>query len=69
MIKEGSAVDLGAIYLHNESKKREQPSPRNFEVLGVSYGTVGRNGALLKDKKTGRLYGIASRCSALYYYV
>jgi len=37
-----------------------------FEVMAVSYGTYGMNGALLKGYTTGGLYVITARNSTLF---
>ena len=66
LIKEGAAIDLGEIYA-KKAKNNTQPKASEFETIGVSYGTYGMNGALLMRK--GKLYGIPSRSSALFYYV
>lgn len=69
LVKEGAAVDLNALYLKNAANPSKLPKPTEFEVLGISVGSVGRNGALLKHKKTGKMYGITSRSSALFYFL
>ena len=41
----------------------------NFEVLNVSMGYYGANGALLRDRDTRELYAITSAKSTLYYVI
>lgn len=41
----------------------------NFEVLNVSMGYYGANGALLRDRDTRELYAITSAESTLYYVI
>ena len=62
LIKEGAAIDLSAMY-----GKKNYPKAKEFDVIAISYGIYGMNGALLMRK--GKLYGIASRNTALFYYV
>ena len=41
----------------------------DFEVLNVSMGYYGANGALLRDKATRELYAITCEESTLYYVI
>lgn len=41
----------------------------NLEVIAMSFGVYGMNGALLQDKDSGERYAIPSRNTALFYYV
>lgn len=41
----------------------------DFEVLNVSMGYYGANGALLRDRATKELYAITSAESTLYYVI
>lgn len=41
----------------------------SVDVLGVSYGVYGMNGALLKGRTTGKLYAITARNTMLFRYV
>ena len=60
LIKEGAAVNI------DEMKTR--PSRRDLDVIGISYGTAGMNGALFIHKN-GKMYAIPSRSSSLYEYI
>lgn len=66
LIKEGTAIDLAEVY-KKHLKDGKYPRKSEFTIIGISHGTAGMNGALLIRK--GKLYGITSNGSALYYYV
>lgn len=38
----------------------------NFDVLNISMGTYGTNGALLKDRESGEIYAIVNRSTNLF---
>lgn len=41
----------------------------SVDVLAVSHGIYGMNGALLKGRESGKLYGITARNTMLFRYV
>lgn len=58
MIRSGEATEL----------VRKNQIARGYDVIAVSSGMYGINGALIRSK-SGKLYGIPDRSSLLYYYV
>lgn len=63
IIKNGYAKDISTVANVEAFRQDKQ-----LEQIGYSMGVNGKNGALLKDRKTGALYAIASRCSNLDYF-
>lgn len=63
-IKEG--IRCGAIIELTDTRQIESG---DLENIAMSFGIYGMNGGVWRHRKTGKLYGIASRCSALFYYV
>lgn len=61
LVKEGAATDI--------EKMTTKPKRSELELLGISYGTNGMNGALFHNRKNGKLYAITQRSSALFEYV
>lgn len=59
LVKEGAATDI--------EKMKKRPRTVDLELLGISMGINGMNGALFKHKN-GKLYAIASRSSLLFEY-
>ena len=60
LIKEGAAVDIDAM--------KTPPQRKDLNLIGISYGTAGMNGALFLHKN-GKMYAIKSRSSSLFEYV
>ena len=61
MVKSGAAIDL--------EKMQNPPKRRELEVIGISKGTSGMNGALFLHSKNKKMYAITSRSSMLFEYV
>ena len=61
MVKEGAATDI--------EKMTTKPRKSDLDLIGISYGTSGMNGALFHNRKLGKLYAITSRSSTLFEYV
>ena len=62
LIKSGAAIDIDEI-------KGKKPAHGDLEKIGVSFGTLGMNGALFLHRKTRKMYAIKARNSTLMYYV
>ena len=43
--------------------------PEKTDVIGMSRGTYGMNGALLLGRESGKLYAITERSTVLFQYV
>ena len=43
--------------------------PEKTDVIGMSHGTYGMNGALLLGRESGKLYAITARSTVLFQYV
>lgn len=63
LVKNGYAKDI--TYLQNVEDFRKD---KNLEQIGYSSGKNGKTAALLRDRKTGVLYAITSRCTNLDYF-
>ena len=50
-------------------KSDAELSGMRFDVLGVSYGVYGKNAGLFKERKTGAVFVIPSRCMLLLRYI
>ena len=61
LVKEGAATDI--------EKMTKRPKKSELDLLGISHGTAGMNGALFRHTKTNKLYAITARSSALFEYV
>ena len=56
--------------LNDLTKKSEvELSAMRFDVVGVSYGQFGKNAGLFKERGTGEIFVIPSRCMLLLRYV
>lgn len=64
-VKLGTATDI-TNYSH--AKLMELRSKCTFETVGSSFGKNGRNGILIKDQGTGKLYAVTARNSALAFF-
>ena len=62
-VDKGMATDI-THYSFDEANKFYQD--HNYDVVGVSHGTYGMNGALLQDVDTGEYYAITARNSTLF---
>ncbi len=61
LVKEGAATDI--------DKMAKRPKKSELDLLGVSKGASGMNGALFRHTKTNKLYAITARNSTLFEYV
>ena len=61
-ISAGIAQDITRFGFEEAEELRQQ---HNLEIVAVSHGINGMNGALLKDED-GKMYAIASRNSTLF---
>lgn len=60
LVKENAAHDI--------DKMKKKPARRDLELIGISYGIAGMNGALFLGKN-GKMYAITARSSSLFEYV
>lgn len=61
LIRLGAAIEL----TYND---RDRITPGQLDKIAMSFGIYGMNGAIFKDSKTGQLYAIPGRSTALFYY-
>lgn len=66
LVNTGAAVDITRG--NNETRKQILNEEECYTQIGYSAGVYGCNGMLLKDHKTGKLYAVTSRTSAIYIY-
>ena len=64
MVKEGIAEDI--TYGSNDTRREIEEKEGYYTQVGYSSGTYGCNGMLLKGNKTGKLYAITSRTTAVF---
>lgn len=66
MIAYNEAVDIDSL----DSKKIPKclKNRNDYDVFMKSYGVYGMNGMVLKCRKSGKLYAIASRSTSLWEY-
>ena len=64
MVKEGIAEDI--TYCNNDTRREIEEKEGYYTQVGYSSGTYGCNGMLLKGNKTGKLYAITSRTTAVF---
>lgn len=66
MVKNGIAIDIS----NHDNKDRQELESREgwLDRIGYSVGVYGLNAALFKGHKTGQLYAITARTTALYIY-
>ena len=64
MVAEGLAVDI--TYGTNETRSELEKTEGYYTQIGYSAGVYGCNGMLLKGNKTGKLYAITSRSTAIF---
>lgn len=67
LVHDGLAVDI--TYGDNEKRKEIEAVEGYYTQVGYASGVYGCNGALLKGHKTGTLYAITSRSTALFIFV
>lgn len=63
LIQRGGAVDLTDAKFAEIAKLQRKV---NLEIVAISAGIYGKNGAIFRDRKTGELYAIKSRSTALF---
>jgi hypothetical protein len=63
LVKIGAAKDITAAYFCQVEEIRHAAMA---EVVAISRGMYGANGALLKSRKNGDLYAITARSSTLF---
>lgn len=66
MVKDGIAVDI--TYSDNAMHDTIEKEEGYYNQIGYSVGIYGWNGMLLKGHKTGKLYAITSRTTAIFIY-
>lgn len=66
MTLEGIAQDITTIPDHFARNLKTNDNP---ELIMISAGTNGTNGAILRGRTTGKLYAITCRSSILFYFV
>ena len=64
MVAEGSAVDI--THGTNETRSELEKIEGYYTQIGYSAGVYGCNGMLFKGNKTGTLYAITSRSTAIF---
>lgn len=64
MIKDGIAEDVTKAT--NETRKQIEEVEGYYTQVGFSSGVYGCNGMLLKGAKTGKLYAVTDRTTAIY---
>ena len=64
MVKDGLAEDI--TYGNNDTRRQIEETEGYYTQVGYSSGVYGCNGKLLKGNKTGKLYAITSRTTAVF---
>lgn len=64
LVLEGLAIDI--TYGTNETRSELEKTEGYYTQIGYSAGVYGCNGMLLKGNKTGTLYAITSRSTAIF---
>ena len=64
MVRDGIATDIS--YYDNDGRNKIQEKEGYYTQVGYASGIYGCSGMLLKGYKTGSLYAITSRTSAIY---
>ena len=64
LVNTGAAVDITRG--DNETRSQIINEEEYYTQIGYSAGVYGCNGMLLKGHKTGKLYAVTSRTSAIY---
>lgn len=67
LVRDGIAVDI--TNGDNETRRKIEAEEEYYTQIGYSAGIYGCNGALLQGHKTGKLYAITARTSALFVFV
>ena len=64
MVKDGIAQDVTKAT--NETRKQIEEAEGYYTQVGFSSGIYGCNGILLKGAKTGKLYAVTDRTTAVF---
>lgn len=64
MVKHGLAEDI--TYGNNDTRRQIEETEGYYTQVGYSSGVYGCNRMLLKGNKTGKLYAITSRTTAVF---
>ena len=64
LVKNGLAEDV--TYADNNKRREIEEAEGYYTQVGYSSGVYGCNGMLLKGNKTGKLYAVTSRSTAIY---
>ena len=64
MVIHGIAEDI--TYGNNDTRRQIEETEGYYTQVGYSSGVYGCNGMLLKGNKTGKLYAITSRTTAVF---
>ena len=64
MVADGIAID--ATRATNETRREIEAEEDYLRKIGYSSGVYGCNGLLLKGNKTGRLYAVTARTTAIF---
>lgn len=64
MVKDGLAEDI--TYGNNDTRRQIEETEGYYTQVGYSSGVYGCNGMLLKGNKTGKLYAVTSRTTAVF---
>ena len=64
LVENGIAVDI--TNGDNETRRAIENEEEYYNQIGYSCGMYGCNGMLLKGHKTGKLYAITARTTAIY---
>lgn len=64
LVRTGAAVDVS--YYDNEDRNKLLEKEGYYNQIGYSSGVYGCNGMLLQGHKTGTLYAVTSRTTAVY---
>ena len=59
LVRTGAAIDVTCA-------KKQSDIPEYYTQIGYASGIYGCNGMLLKGCKTGKLYAVTSRTTAIY---
>ena len=59
LVDNGAAIDV-------TNARDASAIPENYNFIGYSVGTYGRNGMLMVGRKTGKLYAVTGRTSAVF---
>ena len=64
LVKSGAAIDVTDA--DNKTRENIEKAEGYYTQIGYSAGVYGCNGMLLQGKKTGQLYAVTSRSTAIF---